>query len=123
MSFEIVTDKGLVFATVSGPWCREEAEQMQTEVVAALRRRSCYGLLLDLSKADIAVNTMDMFEVTASHADLFPVHFKHAVVVPALGLSSADAQFCQDVAMNRGVKMRIFFDDREAALRWLGPEA
>lgn len=119
MPSEVEVDSGLVLATVTGPWSRTAAEQLQREIVDAMERGSCSGLLLDLRRAEIDVNTMGMFEITASHAEVFPLSFKHAVLVSESGLAREDARFCENVAMNRGIKMRIFYENAEAARRWL----
>ncbi len=116
MGFQTDVRDGIVFLVVEGEWTLEMARQAQTELAGLIEKHGIYDLLVDLRAADSNPTTLQVFKVTASHADVFPSQTRHAVVLP--GIDPEMRQFAETVAFNRGVQQKIFAAVDEA-LAWL----
>ncbi len=79
--------------------------------------RGCQRFLFDMTQAEIIGGTMDTFETGTVPVD--PDH-KHARQKIALVYSeyTADEGFLEDVAVNRGFRLRVF-DEIDTAVEWL----
>jgi hypothetical protein len=69
----------------------------------------------------VDLKIIELYEINKNHADLFPVGTKHAVIISQTTAKPGDEEFVENVAVNRGVHLKIF-EDKEDAMGWLGVE-
>ncbi len=94
----------------------EEVQAYGLAVVEACRRERVLRVLCDERDLDYRLGTLDTFQAAAFISDLAPKVGRAAIVPNAEGLD--DAAFWEDVAVNRGLTVRVFRDP-EPALAWL----
>lgn len=108
----------LLFVESSG--FDESLAEVQEYGLAILSRCAEGGhtrLLCDERKLDYRLDTVDTFRAAAFIAEIAPGVGRAALVChPSC---ATDAQFWENVAVNRGVSVRVF-QDLEAACAWLG---
>jgi hypothetical protein len=124
MPFELKVDRRILDILVTGTWTLDIAKRAQSEASRIVKQQGLAGILVDLRKADIRFSASQLFELSSSHAELFPAQTRHALLVSA-GQGKqlqADLKFSEDVAVNRGVTQRTFTDPEEAR-RWLSGAA
>jgi hypothetical protein len=73
-------------------------------------------LLVDLSQASISVRLIELFSFTVSHSETFPRYLVIAVV--GSHENYQDTAFAEAVALNRGLRMKVF-RDFDQARTWL----
>ncbi len=121
MPYRITTDHDIIVIKISGNWSGDEGRQAQKETSELCRELNCKGILVDLREGKVTAEPADIFEVTAGHADVFPLGTRHAMLISKSDASWENADFFSDIAANRGIPAR-FFDDRDEAVRWLRRE-
>ncbi|MBD3237927.1 MAG: hypothetical protein GF330_14605 [Candidatus Eisenbacteria bacterium] len=117
MAVEITLEQDVAVVHVHGRWAREDAEAALRDLAELARKHAPRATLLDLTRARIGASVMDTHETTLVLGRLFPHTVRHAVVVRPGGLEDQLAQFGENVAVNRGIKLKLF-DDLEAAMHW-----
>jgi hypothetical protein len=119
MAHEIeVLDSGVVKVTHSGRMTIVEASASRTEAAAIMKELGLVLILADVSQTDHDETTTDLYEFNSSHYDVFPPRSRLAVVIPPVPEQAASARFAETVALNRGIRMKIFLTCDEA-LMWL----
>lgn len=113
-----ILHSGVVVVTHSGRMTIVEATESRTEAAAIMKEQGLDLILADVSHTDHDQTTMDLFEFNASHYDVFPADSRLAVVIPSDPNQTQSARFAESVALNRGIRMRIFLTSDDA-LRWL----
>lgn len=118
MAYTLEFDAGssLVRLTHSGPVDLSELRLARAEAAVALQRHRAVRLLVDVSRMETTLSTSAHFEFTSSHPNLLSRCTKIAVVVtPQV---AADGVFVENVAVNRGMRLRVFMSI-DAAIEWL----
>jgi len=119
MSHKIqVHEDGIVEVVHTGRMTITEATESRTEAAAIMADRGLRLILADVSDTDHDETTLDLFNFNASHYDVFPPSTRLAVVIPPDPLKANSAQFAETVAVNRGIKMKIFLG-KDDAMDWL----
>jgi len=123
MSFEFKVDSRILDILVTGVWTLETAKQAQSEASRIVRQQNLAGILVDLREADVRFSSSQLFELSSSHAEMFPALTRHALLVSVEQEKElqADLKFSENVAVNRGVTQRTFTDPDDAR-RWLSGE-
>ncbi len=112
------TEKGILFVTITGKLSLDHALEARAETAEIVKGQAVRRVLGDIRNADVDVSTNDIFQCTAALADLFPSDTKHAVVFSSETCSREDAAFAENVAMNRGVLLKMF-SQLDEARDWL----
>lgn len=82
-----------------------------------LEKKRWKKLLVDLSQASIGVRLIELFTFTVSHSETFPRYLVIAVVGSQENYK--DTTFAEAVALNRGLRMKVFRDcDQAKAWLW-----
>jgi hypothetical protein len=124
MSFELKVDGKILDILVTGAWTLDVAKQAQSKASRIVKQQELAGILVDLRDADIRFSAPQIFELSSSHAEVFPALTRHALLVSAEQKEAiqANLKFSENVAVNRGVTQRTFTDIVDAR-RWLSGEA
>jgi hypothetical protein len=121
MACRISVENGILCIDVTDMWDHAQAVAAQAETGMLAREHGIKRLMIDLSRATILQNTVEVFNFTPTHARAFPAGMRHAVVALEEFARCADAQFGETVAANSCVSMRIFSSRRDAR-GWLESE-
>ena len=105
-----------VLLEYSGRVTRDIQEAGRTEAIRALSDNGWCRLLADARWIDPAISVTDDFEFTAGHRSTHPPLVRIAVLYHPD--QSERFQFIENVAMNRGLNLKIFTDAAEA-INWL----
>jgi hypothetical protein len=124
MPFSISVDQqnNTIIGTFSGILDRELLRQYTLEMDKIRESLGVYHSLTDYRECTITFSTMDLFYLPDKHGDLLEslggnVHkLKRAIVVNSRQLEKA--KFFENVATNRGQRVRVFTDEKEA-IAWL----
>ncbi len=112
---EFSVDGTVLFVHVTGTVnSDEELEQNTALILQHMLSAGCTRILADDRNLQVNLNTLDIFSAATTDAQAirrFPAE-KFGVILPPELLS--DAQFYENVAHNRGFKIRFFFDEEEA---------
>lgn len=118
---KIKLEDGLLYVKTTGRY--EQAEQVKatgSAVISKVIEHQSRRILCDERELDYALGTYDIYQSAQSITDLAPKRGLVAIVCKPENLT--DAQFFEDVAVNRGLKLR-FFTDLHEAKDWLQPKA
>jgi hypothetical protein len=113
----IVTEENLVIQLKhAGEVTVRELEQGREAAVEALKTAGYKRLLVDVRAVETDLTMMEHFSFTTSHIGILPIELKTAVLIrPDY---TATAGFVEDVAVNRGISLKVFTDERNALI-WL----
>lgn len=120
MGFKVEYDKarGLCTLQVVGRFGTLEDTREAQQIVAGIHaEQGCQGVLIDMTQAEVTVDTLTIFgagdppEELAAHLRKFKSAFLYRKI-------SEDLRFFETVAINRGFQVRVF-DRRDQALAWL----
>lgn len=116
MPIRVVQNKqlGIIEVNAFGALLRSDLEQANAEIQRIHDEEGVDKILGDATKVEKIPSTTDSYVVWSA----FPQYFRHAIVVRKSDPASRDAQFVEDVGVNRGQNLK-FFETREEALRWL----
>ncbi|MCB2213301.1 hypothetical protein KQI52_14400 [bacterium] len=92
----------------------EELEHNTTLVLQHMLKVGCTRVLADDRNLKIDVNTLDIFKAASKDAESIremPAEKFGVILPPEL---AEDAKFYENVAHNRGFRIRFFFDQEEA---------
>lgn len=81
-----------------------------------LRELQWHRLIVDLTARTTLPSTVEQFDFSAGHHDIYPLGTRSAVIVTQATHESL--KFAENVAINRGMQTK-FFTDIEAARSWL----
>lgn len=109
---ELTEDKTYVRVVFADAMVREEHEQGRDEAIRALADNGWDRLLVDARRIDAKMSVLDDFEFTQENRSTLLQSVRIAVIhrVDETGRF----RFIEDVAVNRGVKMRVFSNPEEA---------
>lgn len=103
-------------ATISGRLDTEAADRVLKEMNAAIDRFRCKLILYDLTQAEIALDTHEIYQIPQIFIDSGNQNVKRAVIFP--NEFEHDFTFFETVAANKGVPVQTFTSP-DAALDWL----
>lgn len=119
MSYTLTTEEksGYLHAVVSGRNSRENVQGYLQEVLRECLARRCGRVLIEERLEGPRLGPADVFDIAAEGAA------RGATTLPAIAYVDVNAQgalmkFAEDVAVNRGVRVRVFGTVAEAE-RWL----
>ena len=95
---------------------RDEQEAGRAEAVRCLTQKGWRKLLADARRIDPIVSLVQDFEFTEDHRSAHPAAVRIAVVHHAS--QSERFRFIEDVAVNRGMDLKVFTDST-LAINWL----
>lgn len=94
-----------------------EILRAQAEAVEALTARRWSRFLVDLRQVENAYSTMDHFNLVSSSAARSEI-IRSAIAIVVDPVDLDDFRFAEDVAFNRGLRLKVFTDAGGAAA-WL----
>lgn len=97
----------------------EEVEQYGLSIIQACQAQHCTHVLCNELDLEYRLGTLDTFQAAEYIASLAPRVAKVAVVCNEKFV--ADARFWENVAVNRGLRVRVF-KSQDAAQTWLDDE-
>ena len=108
MSFsaEEIIEGEYVLLRHEGTLTIEELYDGRNEASGLLEKNAWKRLLIDLSRASIGVRVIELFTFTVSHRTAFPEYLIIAVIGSQENYQ--DAAFVEAVALNRGLRMKLF---------------
>jgi hypothetical protein len=118
MSTDFKIENDILIITVVGKWSGDNAGHTHGMVSNFLKSQGVTNIILDAREALLDASTWEIFEVTSQHADIFPAGTRHAIIVSSDSTITDDIKFGQNVASNRGLKMKTFHD-MNSAIKWL----
>jgi hypothetical protein len=119
MSYEIrVSETSVVEVVHTGRMLEEEVNRAREELSQIMSEGEYRLLLADISNASIEGSTSSVYRFNASHYGSLPGGTRIAVLASGSSANSETLRFCENVAVNRGVLMRMF-QSRDDAMAWL----
>ena len=94
----------------------EEARRARNELRDVLGSNHCNRVLIDETQTDKKLSVIDQHQFTAEYGSELPADVRIAVVVRPEKIS--EARFIENVAFNRGIRLKVFSNKKEA-LNWL----
>lgn len=105
---------GIIEVKAYGTLVKEEILKAITEIHSIHKTEGIDKVLADATKVEAAPGTLDTFEIFAN----YPKGIKQAVLLHRSQPTGKDAEFIENVSLNRGRSTRVF-DTRDEALEWL----
>lgn len=90
--------------------------QAREKAVVMLQEHRVASILVDTTAIKNTPSTITSFEFSSTHKDVISYDVKIAVVVDVLRMK--DGLFAETVAVNRGISMKMFQEEKNA-LAWL----
>lgn len=118
MPFEVRYDPetACIYAKVEGALDVPLLEQFAKEYVTSAKRHDCLRILTDMTKADVKLSTMEIYEIPDLVRRLgMDIACRRAFVVAA---DLADYSFFENISRNRSHDVAVFQDTAEAK-QWL----
>ena len=113
---EVIEHRKYVRLTFLGVLSRADHETARADAAAALAQNAFSKLLIDTLLAEPKMTTGDDYEFTGEHQLHLPTDLRTAIVHPP---DAAERfRFIENVAVNRGMNMKLFTEEHEA-LGWL----
>jgi hypothetical protein len=112
----IVRREGYLNLTISGTFSLEAAKQSVDMLAEACNKESCYSVLFDCRPMTGEMPMFDKYKIGEYGAKVLP----HVIRVAMLGREdqvSPDG-FFENVAVNRGMILKVFSDEKKA-VEWL----
>ncbi len=109
-------DGSYIHLCYSGRVTLEELYASRENAIQMLADFSCRRLLVDVVDMSNNLDTLQHFEFTSSHRRILPAGVRVAVMVR--DDVKDDGSFVEDIAVNRGIDLRVFYRAPEA-LDWL----
>ncbi len=95
----------------------DDANAYAETVLAGILKNDATHVFCDERELTYRLNLLDTFKLAEHVAKLVPHSLKVAIVTKSENLK--DASFYEDVAVSRGMSVRVFYDV-EHAWKWLG---
>ena len=117
IQYTMRVDGETLFVTASGfDESLDEVQRYGMSVLSASQQHGVNRVLCDETDLEYRLGTFDTYQAGEFLSQHVPAVAKVAIVCNPRHLS--DAQFFEDVVVNRGLTFRLFID-RETAMRWL----
>jgi hypothetical protein len=118
MPTEITEEQGILRIRITGRWGRADSDRAQADVSDMVGERQIKGTVLDLREGQIDVSLPDALEMTIALGALFPRTTRHTVVIRDDPAMADVAQFAENVAVNRGIQLKVL-SSTDAAVQWI----
>lgn len=113
---ELMKDRSCVRLALAGELTRTDHETARAEAAVELKKNGWNKLLIDAAIAEPKMSVDDDFEFTDDHHSHLPKNLCTAIVHRPS--ETEKFRFIENVAMNRGMNMKLFTDEKKA-LDWL----
>ncbi len=107
-------DRGIMQVDSYGTSSKQDIADSISEIKQVYADRGFHKVLVDTTRQEAMPGIVDIFEVFST----FPRELKLALLLKRKQRTEEDLYFGEDVGVNRGVLMKIFYD-REQAIEWL----
>ena len=111
-SIDIVKDANYVRLSLNGELSIEDHETARADIAHALTENGWDKLLIDAVHVETKMSALDHFDFTVDHPLHLPVNLRTAII------HHPDAterfRFIENVARNRGMRLRIFTEHVQA---------
>ena len=114
MTVNYHTEQGILVVTLVGDLSQQDALRVQQEASKRQKEHGIRGILVDARLARSRMSTIDRFELLSSFQERFSSTTKHAVVYSPGNHDLSEVTFAENVAFNRGVRLKMFTDIDEA---------
>jgi hypothetical protein len=121
MSTDFRIEGDVLIIKIKGKWSDEQLGQSHSMINNFLKQHGIKNIILDAKDAKLDASTIEIFKATSEHADIFPPGTKHAIILSSGSANFDDILFGQNVAVNRGLKMKTF-NDIDSAINWFKKE-
>jgi len=105
---------GIIEVKSLGEVSKDDIEQSIAKVREIYNERNIKKILVDTRRQETMPDTLDIFDLFST----FPREFKLALLIVESQATAEDISFGETVGVNRGVLVKIFYDE-EQALQWL----
>ncbi len=113
---ELVRDEEYVMVVYAGEVTKKAHEASRIEAMRALAANGWSRLLVDARLIDAKMSLFDDFKFTQEHQSSIPLSVRIVVIHRPNELERF--RFIENVAVNRGIRMKVFTDPVEAT-NWL----
>ena len=117
-NIQVKKDQGYIQVEQFGDWAVSEGEEIRQQVFELVAREAILNIVLDVRGMTGDVSTMDLFKATVEHASYNTQIPKPRTAMIVRPDQKENAKFIEDVALNRGMQIKVFID-RNEALGWL----
>jgi hypothetical protein len=107
-------DRGIIEVHSYGMVSKEDIAESITKVRQILNVKQISKILVDTTKQETMPSTIDTFELFST----FSLEFKLALLIEQSQMTAEDITFAETVGVNRGVRVKIFHEKKQA-LQWL----
>ena len=116
MSDEVRVNKeeGIIEIVSSSTLTRQDMESTKAKIQKIFTEMGFRRILIDTTRIQSTPLTVDIFEALEDH----PKNFRIAILVTASSPIVEDVLFAENVAVNRGQTLKVFWD-QEKAREWL----
>jgi hypothetical protein len=111
---QVDEDRGIIEVESFGEVSKADIAQSISNVRQILIEKGINKILVDARKQETMPSTMGIFNLFST----FPREFRLALLAAQSQETEEDLSFAETVGMNRGVRLRIFYEKAQA-LRWL----
>lgn len=122
VNIKVIHTKDFVKITVKGVLDFALSRQALLDIASQIEQSGQYKILVDTREAKIVLSTVDIFE-SGEALTAHPSIRRNKIAFLTLMNQAKQARFFEDVAVNRGIRVKSFTDFDEAIV-WLEmPEA
>ena len=113
---KIERKEGYLHVTVSGAFSVAAAKTSVDVLAATCRKEDCYAVLFDCRPMTGEMPTFDRYKIGQYGAEVLP----HSIKIAMLGREDqvSPDDFFENVAVNRGMILKVFSDEKKA-IEWL----
>ena len=121
-SVEMDVQGDILIATVTGDLKEGDYRAARDKVRLCIQEKNLHSVLFDIRHAVLNISTIGIFSIAASYPEVIPPGTMYAIVYSSDSLSTADFDFYENVARNRGACLKMFSNITEAK-QWLMEES
>jgi hypothetical protein len=118
MPDKITIDGNILIVTPGQEWTNHQVLASRARVSRIVEGNGIKRILIDVRKSGVRMSTVEIFDLHDLHQHEFSKDTKHALLYSPANIARADVQFAENVAVNRGIYLKVF-TDIESAKRWL----
>jgi len=120
MSYKVTFDQkaGYLHAVVTGTNSRENVVHYLLEILHQCVTRDCFRVLIEERLEGPRLGTMDIFEIASGGHHRLAERYPTVAYVDVNATNASEMKFAEDVAVNRGISIRVF-PSVAGARRWL----
>jgi hypothetical protein len=120
MSYKVTFDQaaGYLHAFVTGTNSKQNVMAYLADILNECRSRDCFRVLIEECLEGPRLDMTDIYEIASQGQRLAPGRRPAIAYVDVNARSAANMKFAEDVAVNRGIFVRVFPSVADAR-RWL----